>query len=292
MCSSDLFRARVTSGVCSVATSSVGKVTVSPATVVGTASGDTTVCASGNTVTMRLTGSVGSIQWQSSADGGTWTAINGATSSTYSTSNLTSSTYYRARVKSGVCDSLFSNVVTVTVSPAAVSGSINGAATVCYQNNGTVLTLNGYTGNIQWQSSATNNSIDFTDIADSIGANFTANNLTSNTYYRAVVTSGVCRVTSAAVMMTVNPATVAGTASGDTTVCASGNSVTVRLANSVGSIQWQSSTNNTDFSNISGATSATYTASNYTETTYLRARVKSGVCDSLFSNAEIGRAHV
>ena len=130
------------------------------------------LCASGNSVTVRVSGSVGSIQWQRSTDNVNFSAISGATSATYSTTNLTATTYYRARVKSGVCDSLFTNTVTVAVNPASVSGSISGAATVCYQNNSTLLTLNGYTGTIQWQSSTTSTTAGFNNVTDSTANTF------------------------------------------------------------------------------------------------------------------------
>jgi hypothetical protein len=89
-------------------------ITVGYSTVAGTASaGSTEVCRNSGT-TLTLVGSVGSIQWQTNASG-TWQDISGATSATYVTPNLVAATSYRARVTSGSCSSMESNVVAITV---------------------------------------------------------------------------------------------------------------------------------------------------------------------------------
>jgi hypothetical protein len=71
---------------------------------------------------------------------------------------------------------------------------------------------------------------------------------------------------------------IAGSISGATTVCSGTNSQTLTLSGHSGTIQWQSSTDNTNFTNISGATTTTYNAVNLTVTTYYRAVLSSGVC--------------
>jgi hypothetical protein len=73
---------------------------------------------------------------------------------------------------------------------------------------------------------------------------------------------------------------VAGSISGATSVCAGTNSTVLTLSGHTGSIQWQSSTDNSAFSDISLATGTTYTANNLSVTTYYRAVVTSGSCPS------------
>lgn len=91
--------------------------------------------------------------------------------------------------------------VTVQCTPS-VAGSISGATTVCSGTNSTVLTLNGNTGTIQWQSSPDNNT--FTDINLATETTYTASNLSVATYYRAVVTNGACpSATTSSVVITV-----------------------------------------------------------------------------------------
>ena len=246
----------------------------------GTISGNGTVCTGTNSTTLTLNGYNGNIQWQSSLNNITFTNITGATSSTYTVNNLTATTYYRAFVTSASCGNATSSSVAITVSPLSVAGNISGSTTVCSGTNSTLLTLNGSTGNIQWQSSSDN--ITFTDIAGQTASTYTAANLTQSTYYRAVVTSGVCASsTTTSVLMTVNPQAIAGNIAGATIVCSGTNSTLLTLNGTVGSVQWQSSTDNTTYTNISGQTSTSYTAVNLTQSTYYRVLVSSGVCASV-----------
>ena len=273
------YRAVVTSGVCSSATTTVSTITVNPISVAGSISGAATVCSGTNSTVLTLSGNTGTIQWQSSTNNVTFTSITGANASTYTATNLTATTYYRAVVTSGVCSSATTASATITVNPTSVAGSIAGATTVCSATNSTVLTLSGNTGTIQWQSSTDN--VTFTNIASATASTYTATNISATTYYRAVVTSGVCSsATTASVTITVNPISVAGSIAGAATVCSGTNSTVLTLSGNTGTIQWQSSTNNVTFTTITGATASTFTATNLTATTYYRAVVTSGVCSS------------
>ncbi|OYU85435.1 MAG: hypothetical protein CFE24_01750 [Flavobacterium sp. BFFFF2] len=275
---STFYRAVLSSGVCSSSTSNTVSVSVDQAPVAGTLSGGTTVCSSGNDTTLTISGSQGNIQWQSSANNIDFTAISGATSTTFTASNLTATTYYRAVLSNGVCSPVTTNTNTIAVDQATTAGTITGSSTVCATSNSTTLNLVGSQGNIEWQSST--NNTDFTAISGATSASFTASNLTATNYYRAVLSSGVCApATTDAASVVVNQAPVAGTLSGGATVCSGSNSTAFSVSGSQGNIQWQSSTNNTSFTSISGATSATYTAINLNRTTYYRAVVSNaGVC--------------
>lgn len=72
----------------------------------------------------------------------------------------------------------------------SVAGVINGNTSVCVGANNTTLTLSGYTGNIQWQSSLDNQN--YSTISNAISTSLSLSNLTTTAYYRAVVTNGVC----------------------------------------------------------------------------------------------------
>ncbi len=278
------YKAVVTSGACSSATTTAASITVDPASVAGTISGSATVCSGTNSTTLTLAGYTGTIQWQSSSTlAGPYSNISGATSATYTATNLTATTYYKVVVTSGTCSSATTaSAATITVNPVSVAGSISGASSVCSGTNSTVLTLSGYTGTIQWQSA---NSLagTYTNISGATSATYTATNLTATTYYKAVVTSGVCSAaTASAFTLTVNTPVTAGSISGAGTVCsATTNSTVLTLNGSVGSIQWQSSSTLAGtYTNISGATSATYTATNLSANTYFRAVISSGSCTS------------
>jgi len=102
------YRALVKSGVCSQTTSATATVTVDPVSVGGSISGSTTVCSGTNSTVLTLSGQTGSVQkWQSSLS----FDFSGATDIPNTTteltaSNLTQTTYYRALVKSGVCNAV------------------------------------------------------------------------------------------------------------------------------------------------------------------------------------------
>ncbi len=125
-------------------TAATSSVTVNPTSVAGTASAAASVLCSGSATTINLSGNVGSIQWQQSANGTTWSNISGATSATLNTGSLTSTTYYQAVVTSGVCSSATSNVVMVTVN-SVTYGSIS-TTTACLNTNAT-LTVSGLVAN-------------------------------------------------------------------------------------------------------------------------------------------------
>ena len=97
-------------------------VTVSSPSVAGTATSTATNICPGNTVTLSLTGNTGNIQWQQSANGTSgWASViggTGATTTSYITPSLTTTTFYRAAVTSGVCAVANSNTITVTVPTA------------------------------------------------------------------------------------------------------------------------------------------------------------------------------
>ena len=271
------YRAAVKNAACNVANSSVAVVTVSPVSVGGNATAITDTICINNSATITASGNTGSIQWQSSTDNVTFTNINGATATTYVTPALNLTTYYRTLVTSGVCASSNSNTAIVIIDSASAGGFAASANdSVCYGNSTSII-LTGNRGNIQWQSSPDNNT--FTDINGSTSGNYTTPVLTATTYYRAVVTSGVCAsVSSTTDSVIVNPVSVGGiTSSTNSTLC-SGSSATITLNGDTGSIQWQSSNDNNTFTNILGASSSIYSIPTLTSTTYYRAMVTSGVC--------------
>lgn len=183
-------------------------VTVSATSVGGNITGGTTVCAGTNSTTLTLNGYTGNItKWQSAADAAFTSAVTeiAHTSATYTATNLSGTRYYRAIVTSGVCSAAISGTATITVNPAPVGGTISGAAAVCAGANSTTLTLSGYTGSIvKWQSSTSSSFSNAVDIAHT-GTSYTATNLNASTYYRAVISSGVCNtVNSGTALVTVN----------------------------------------------------------------------------------------
>jgi len=275
----------ISSGVCGTATSSVATITVDPISNGGVLSSSTNVCASSNFGTLNLVGFTGAIQnWEMSTDGGiTWTTISNTTAS-QNYLNLTTTTSYRVNVKSGVCSSTTSNIVTITVDPVAVGGILNGTTTHCDTINSGTLTLTGSVGTVvNWESS-TDGGITWTTIANTTLTN-AYTNLTDTTWFRVIVSSGLCgNDTSSVATIYVNPQTVGGMVTVDDTVCASANGATLHLTGYVGLVQgWEMSTNGgTTWIPLSNTTDSLVYI-NLAQTTMYRAKVKSGICNAMYS---------
>lgn len=108
---------------------------------------------------------------------------------------------------------------------------------------------------------------------------------TTTTTYTATATIGSCTKT-ASTTLTVDTAPVAGTVSSNQALCTGSTPADITLTGSSGAIQWQSSSNNTTFNPISGATSSTLlgtTIGALTSTQYYRAIVSNGICTSATS---------
>lgn len=129
----------VTTSPCSSVSSNTS-VTVNPTTVGGSLSAGTIVCpGSNNTTTFTLSGQTGSVvKWQQSTnDGASWTDITN-TLTTYTATNVSVSTLYRAVVQSGVCPPQNSATSGVFVNTNPVANFSN--TTVCFNTPPTVFT--------------------------------------------------------------------------------------------------------------------------------------------------------
>ena len=279
------FRAIVQSGVCDVETSDTAIISIDQATVAGTLSGEATVCFNDNTGTLTLTGNVGDIlEWQKSTNSGsTWSSLANTTN-TFDYTNLQQDTWYRVLVKNGICSDEFSNEIKITVSPATVIGALAASGTFCKGDNSGALKLTGYTGDIiRWESSPTGDApwASINNTTDSL--EYT--NLLATTYYRAVVQSGVCEsIISNSVKITIDEPTVAGSLSGTTAVCEGGNAGTISLSGQTGTVQrWESSTDASTWTEIV-TTNTSIAFTDLTASTYYRALVQNGVCDSAYTD--------
>jgi hypothetical protein len=296
------FRRLVSSGNCSNIASNAVVITVTSATTAGSVGSAQTICSGTSpTVFTQLTPATGgtgsyTYQWQSSPNNTTFTDIASATSSTYTSTALTSSTYFRRLVNSGGCINIPSTSFLVTVTPALTGGTVGTSQTICSGTAPTTFTqtiapTGGSGGNtFQWQSSP--NGTTWTDISLATNSTYTSGVLTATTYFRRQVSSGSCMdVASNVIIVTVTPVATPGVIAGDETVC-SGNSVstlTVNTAPSGGTgsytYTWEFSTNGgSSYTTIVGATDATYAPTSVTTTTLYRRYTSSGGCTNLVSN--------
>ncbi len=157
--------------------------------------GPSTIC-SGSTANLKLIGYVGSVlKWQSSVDNSSWTDIaNTSSIDIYTTSNLTTSLYFRAVVQSGVSSIQYSVPALITVNSPSNAGALSSlTSSVCKNTLGGTITLSGINGSVvKWQES-TNGGSSWIDIAGTANLNsYVVPALSMTTSFRAVVENGVC----------------------------------------------------------------------------------------------------
>ncbi len=111
------------------------------------------------------------------------------------------------------------------ISIASIGGTVSGSNdTVCIGTNATTLTLTGFTGSIQWQASTTSVTNGFSNISGANSATHIANNLSVKTYFRAIVTNGICPSSISTVdSVGVNPAILTNIISGNMRLCSGTN---------------------------------------------------------------------
>ncbi|HET9505283.1 MAG TPA: gliding motility-associated C-terminal domain-containing protein [Hymenobacter sp.] len=116
----------------------------------------------------------------------------------------------------------------------------------------------------------------------------------SGTYTVQVASTGAqaagCAATSQAFTLTIQPLVTAGTIGADQTICAGTTPAPLTSPTGAGGgtgtydYQWESSTNNSTWTAVAGATAATYAPGALTATTYFRRKVQSGTCPAVYSN--------
>lgn len=242
-----------------------------------------TICA-GATSIITLAGSSGSRVWQTSPDNTTFTDIvPSATGTSYTTPALSNTTYFRCALSNGTCSTVYSVSDTVKISPTA--GAVLATPSAICTGSTSTLTASGYIGTIQWQSST--NNVSFANITGATSPTYITPALSTTTYYRSVVSSGSCAsVNAASDTVVVNPVSVGGTANASPSTICSGSTSTLTLTGNNGSVQWQSSPNNTTFTNIAGANSASYITPALNTQTFYRGLVTSTGCASANSSSD------
>jgi len=278
----------------------------------GTVGTDQTLCGNNPDAFTVLTASTGSgilaYQWQRNTIGcgGPWTNIGGATSATYDApSGVVVTTYYQRITYStlnGVTCSVASNCITVTAN-TLTPGTITGNRTVCDGGDPSIFneTFAGSGTNLsyQWQISTTGGAGPWTDIFGETNSTYDAPGpITQVTYFRRLAIATVngvdCSSPSNFVTVFVNLVTPS-VVDGNQSFChptdnpSAFSVITPASGTGVLSYQWQRSTVGCSgpWTNIGGATSATYDPPIITQTTYYQVRVTStlnGVGCFAFSN--------
>jgi len=156
------------------------------------------VCKNDN-ITFTLTGFTGVIQkWQYNPNpiGDNIWIDTAVTNSTIDFINIQDTFAVRAIVVSagladGCTTTATTSALTINVAPPTISGTTGPPATVCKNLNSGAITLTGFVGNIvRWEFSI-NNGTTWTPIA-STASSIAYNNISTTTWYRAIVQSGAC----------------------------------------------------------------------------------------------------
>jgi PKD repeat protein len=280
------------SGACG-ATNDQVTVNVNIPTVAGVTgtTGPPTVCEGTNTGTITLSGNTGTVlRWESSTDGGTtWTALsNTANTLTYTFTNITVATQYRAVVRNGECNIENSSATSILVTPATTIAQAGPDQILCAQPS-TLLAAGptlktGETG--LWTRVSGPNNAAFTDATN---PNTTVTNLVpGNVYVFRWTISGLSPCGPTANDVTINnlPPLTNTISSTSTEVC-NGQVITITGSTPTGgdgtyAYTWESSADGNNWTVITGQTGKDliYTLSS---TLTFRRTVNSSAC-TLVSN--------
>ena len=249
-------------------------VTVNKVTA-GSITGDQTMCNGMDPIAFAESSPSSSsgpsvFQWQSSFDNLSFSNIHGANGAVYDAPADPLQTTYFRRLKIGTVNGLecsaLTNVVTVTVH-VVTGGVIAGSQTICKEGDPVSFTqTTASTGNsllYQWESALDNST--FSEVTGQTSPLYDVGTpLPQTTYYRRKTSSAAnpCSALSNTVVITVNSVTP-GTISGDQTICTGADPLVFSEASASGasgsySYQWQNSTDNNTFTDIGGATGATF----------------------------------
>ena len=266
-----------------------------------TITGSTTICIGESAdVSVALTGTA---PWNLTyTDGTTPVSVTGIMNSPYvfSVSPTTTKTYSITALGDAFCPTStnFTGSATITInsiSPGAIS---NGSAVVCGGGNPTIYnstTSATGSGTISYQWYSSIDGINFSSIAGATISSYDpVPGVVQTTHYQRRATSTVngsgcsASVTKTVLVNVVN----AGTIGNDQVTCSSDPSafVVITPASGTGALtyQWLNSSNDLNYYDVSGATSATYDASNIYSKAYYKRKVFSNynglICSALTNN--------
>ena len=263
--------------------------------------GDSTICynTTPSDIAMTQLASGGAnvsyvYQWQSSSNGVIWNDIIGASNNILSTGLLTTSTYYRLEVYSGVfnCGPKYTNSVFIEVQDPFTSGALlnqnicfNTSTVVSYQQ----LPTGGFeTYNYQWQIS--NNQINWVNVGSDQDNHVTSNH-SSDVYYQVIVSDVCGQLTSNTSFINVYDSLQAGTILASDTVCYNSmlNPVDANFGQPIGgdltyTYDWYHSNDGVNF-NLHSSSNSILNIGNLQDTTFIYVDYTSGGnCGTVSSN--------
>ena len=265
----------------------------------GAISSDQNICQ-GNlpNSNLVLTNSIGSIQWQKTTDLNTWSDISNANDTILSPSTvgaLNVTTYFRAKVSSSGCGTIYSDSIKLNVSPLSVKGTISPSQNICEGNSFADISLSGSVGSIQWQKSIDGlNWININNSDQIILSNKQIDTLKTTTDFRAIVTSGTCpSIVSNQTTVYLSYKILPGKLSESQILCKGDPIKSLKLTNynNATNFQWQYNSNDTSNSSFwSGINSNNFDSlsqsqiGTFNTKRYFRCIYYNGICPAVTSN--------
>ena len=260
--------------------------------IAGTAGSDQTICNGDTPSPLSETLPTGgdgtyTYNWQQSIDGGsTWGNASGTRNGqNYTPGALTATTLYRRQDISGSsCGTQTSNNVTINV-PAALSATLASTNVTCNGANDGTITISAPLGGYGTYEYSTNGGTTW-----QASGNFTAlANATYNVMMRDAAHTACTKTLNAALVITQPVVLSAGTIGSIQTICY--NIVPASLTETgaatggagIYTYQWQNSSDDVTFTDITGATQTAYAPGALIATNYYRRNVTSGTCGTVSS---------
>jgi len=295
---------------------SIGSLTVLPipsnATLVSP-NGATAIC-NGNSITLNATSAGNTIYWYTVATGGTSIGTSASGANFVVTPTVNTTYYAEVRNSNGCISStrIATGLITVTTLAIPVVEFTQNANDSTYLLNSMCGTISGggqndldiFSGNpgagstYQWQVSYDNGTTwvngpgpTATTAQYVLDPAYTIYETTSGIYkFRITVSKNGCSATSNPITLTtvITSNLTPGAITGNQYYCALSANPTILTqtlaptgGNGTFTYQWQSSTDNVNFTSIAGATAATYDPLTITQTTYYRRVVITGGCSAI-----------
>lgn len=228
-------------------------------------------------------------QWESNENNAGWVTINGANDVNYTVGLVYNTTSFRRYSFDNCGNKAYSNIITFTTTSDIVPGVISPASqTINAGTSAAAITsataASGGSGNLtyQWQSSLYER-VGYTDIPGATSATYSPGVLNQTMYYRRVTVDATCKNSKAteSVVVFVNGGILTPGYFVTNSSCFFTGKSTSPLVTAVEpaggvspyKIEWQSSTDNVNFTTIPGATGSVYQPGLLTQSTYFRKKI-------------------
>jgi gliding motility-associated-like protein len=284
------------SSICPVSYSTIAKIIVNGSQSQGGAilPKSYSYCSTTNNSTFTLYGASAPINhWESSPNinFSTYSIVSTTTPNGIFVQNLSTVTYFRALVQGNImnsCSSAYSDIVVVNATPVADGYYQDVNDSICAGGSAGPINFIGYTGYIDHWEVSTDKLFGIPKKYVTSQSTFTISpNLTTTSYFRAILVNGNCRIpgTPSYTYVHVDSLTNGGIpVLGQTgTLCVTTNSGVIRLTGYTGKIQYWESLINGISNPISNTTSSLSITGVLIPSSY-RVSVKNGKCNAAYSN--------